>query len=138
MWVRRRRSIFINSVMQHTKNLRHWFRDTRSRLYFKVNMIKERRLNLMLSVCLWSVAICLIKCFILPSVLRFFKFVVPHLVTCFSLKVLKKLIIRMRKQHAETLGIKKIVTEMMCRHWQPFEKFGLSVEKIALDISYAK
>ena len=46
-------------------------------------------------------------------------------------------IIRMRKQHAETLEIKKIVT-MMYRHWQPFEKFGLSVEKIALDISSAK
>ena len=27
--------------------------------------------------------ICLIKCFILLSVLRFFAFVVPHLVTCF-------------------------------------------------------
>ena len=26
----------------------------------------------------------------------------------------------------------------MCRHWQPFEKFGLSVEKIALYISSAK
>ena len=26
----------------------------------------------------------------------------------------------------------------MYRHWQPFEKFGLSVEKIALDISSAK
>ena len=50
----------------------------------------------------------------------------------------KKLIIRMRKQHAETLGIKKIVTKMMCRHLQPFEKFSMSVEKIALYISSAK
>ena len=49
-----------------------------------------------------------------------------------------KLIIRMRKQGAETLGINKIVTKMMCRHWQPFEKFGLSVEQIASDISSAK
>ena len=56
----------------------------------------------------------------------------------FFLESVRKLIIRMRKQHAETLGIKKIVTKMMCRHWQPFEKFGLSVEKIALDISSAK
>ena len=56
----------------------------------------------------------------------------------FFLESVKKLIVRMRKQHAETLGIKKIVTKMMCRHWQPFEKFGLSVEKIALDISSAK
>ena len=54
------------------------------------------------------------------------------------LESVRKLIIRMRKQHAETLGIKKIVTKMMCRHWQPFEKFGLSVEKIASDISSAK
>ena len=44
----------------------------------------------------------------------------------------------MRKQHAETLGIKKIVTKMMGRYWQPFEKFGMSAEKIALDISSAK
>ena len=56
----------------------------------------------------------------------------------FFLESVRKLIIRMRKQHAETFGIKKIVTKMMCRHWQPFEKFGLSVEKIALDISSAK
>ena len=56
----------------------------------------------------------------------------------FFLESVRKLIIRMRKQHAETLGIKKIVTKMMCRHWQPFEKFGLPVEKIALDISSAK
>ena len=56
----------------------------------------------------------------------------------FFLESVRKLIIRMRKQHAETLGIKKIVTKMMCRHWQPFEKFGLSVEKIASDISSAK
>ena len=41
-------------------------------------------------------------------------------------------------QNAETLGINKIVTKMMCKHWQSFEKFGLSVEKIALDISSAK
>ena len=101
-------------------------------------MIKERLLNLMLSVCLLSVAICLIKCFILPSGLRVYAFVVPHLVTCFFLESVKKLIIRIRKQHAETLGIKKIVTKMMCRHWQPFEKFDLSVEKIALDILSAK
>ena len=56
----------------------------------------------------------------------------------FFLKSVKKLIIRMRKKHAETLGIEKIVTKMMCRHWQPLEKFGLSVEKNALHISSAK
>ena len=61
-----------------------------------------------------------------------------HLVTCFFLESVKKLVIRMRKRHAEALGIKKIVTKMMCRHWQSFEKFGMSVEKIALDISSAK
>ena len=55
----------------------------------------------------------------------------------FFLESVRKLIIRMRKLHAETLGIKKIVTKMMCRHWQSFEKFGLSFEKIALDISSA-
>ena len=44
----------------------------------------------------------------------------------------------MRKQHPETLGIKKIVTQLMFRLSQPFEKFGKSVEKIALDISSAK
>jgi hypothetical protein len=44
----------------------------------------------------------------------------------------------MRKQGAETLGINKIVTKMMCSHWQPFAKFGLSDEKIASDISSAR
>ena len=41
----------------------------------------------------------------------------------------------MSKQGADTLGIKKVVTKMMCRHWQPFEKFDLPLERIASDIS---
>ena len=39
----------------------------------------------------------------------------------------------MSKQGADTLGIKKVVTKMMCR--QPFEKFDLPLEQIASDIS---
>ena len=41
----------------------------------------------------------------------------------------------MSKQGADTLGIKKVVTKMMCRHWQSFEKFDIPLEQIASDIS---
>ena len=90
----------------------------------------------MLSVCLLSVAIC--KMFystISAEVLRICRATSSYL---FFLESVKKIIVRMRKQQAETLGIKKIVTNMMRRHWHPSEKFGLSVEKIALDISSPK
>ena len=53
----------------------------------------------------------------------------------FFLDSVKKLISRMSKQGADTAGIKKVVTKMMCRHWQPFEKFDLPLEQIASDIS---
>ena len=53
----------------------------------------------------------------------------------FFLDSVKKLISRISKQGADTLGIKKVVTKMMCRHWQPFEKFDLPLEQIASDIS---
>ena len=49
----------------------------------------------------------------------------------FFLDSVKKLISR---KSADTVGIKKVVTKMMCRHWQPFEKFDLSLEQIASDI----
>ena len=100
-------------------------------------MKKERLSNLMLSACLLSVAICLIMDYstISAEVLRICLVTSSYL---FFLESVRKLIIRMRKQHAETLGIKKIVTKMIRRHSQPFKKFGLSVEKIALNISSAK
>ena len=40
-----------------------------------------------------------------------------------------------RKQGAQTLGIDKFVRKMMLRHWDPFQKFEFSPEKIASDIS---
>ena len=83
-----------------------------SRLYDK-----ERLSNLMLSVCLLSVAICPYKMFystISAEVLRICRATSSYL---FFLESVQKLIIRMRKQHTETLGIKKIDTKMMCRHW---------------------
>ena len=51
------------------------------------------------------------------------------------LESVRKLILRMRKQGAQTLGIDKFVRKMMLRHWDPFQKFELSPEKIASDIS---
>ena len=53
----------------------------------------------------------------------------------FFLDSVKKLISRMSKQGANTVGIKKVVTKMMFRHWQPFQKFDLTLEQIASDIS---
>ena len=47
----------------------------------------------------------------------------------------RKLIIKMRKQGAQTRGISKFVTKMMLRHWDPFRKFALSPEKKASDVS---
>ena len=41
----------------------------------------------------------------------------------------------MSKQGADNVGIKKVVIKMMCRHWQPFDKFDLPLEQIASDIS---
>ena len=41
----------------------------------------------------------------------------------------------MRKKGAETQGISKFVSKMMHRHWDPFRKFDLSTEKIALNVS---
>ena len=51
------------------------------------------------------------------------------------LESVSKLILRMRKQGAQTLGIDKFVRKMMLRHWEPFQKFELSPEKIASDVS---
>ena len=53
----------------------------------------------------------------------------------FFLDSVKKLISRMSKQGADIVGIKKVVTKMMCRHWQPFKTFDLPLEQIASDIS---
>ena len=54
----------------------------------------------------------------------------------FFLDSAKKLISRMSKQGADAaVGIKKVVTKMMCRHWQPFEKFDIPLEQITSDIS---
>ena len=53
----------------------------------------------------------------------------------FFLDSVKKLISRMSKQGAHALGIKKVVTKIRCRHWQPFEKFDIHLEQIASDIS---
>ena len=47
----------------------------------------------------------------------------------------RKLILRIRKQGAETQGISKFVSKMMHRHWDPFQKFDLSAEKIASNVS---
>ena len=45
----------------------------------------------------------------------------------------------MSKHGADAVGIKKVVTKMMCKHWQPFEKFDIPFEQIASDIlSYCK
>ena len=53
----------------------------------------------------------------------------------FFLDSAKKLISRMSKHGADAVGIKKVVTKMMCRHWQPFEKFDIPLEQIASDIA---
>ena len=42
---------------------------------------------------------------------------------------------RMRNQGADTQGIQRVLSKMLNRHWKPFEKFGVSLEQIALDIS---
>ena len=39
----------------------------------------------------------------------------------FFLESAKELISKMSKQGADAVGIKKVVTKMTCRHWQPFE-----------------
>ena len=51
------------------------------------------------------------------------------------LKSVRKLILRMRKQGAQTQGINKFVSKMMHRHWDPFRKFDLSAETIASNVS---
>ena len=51
------------------------------------------------------------------------------------LKSVRKLILRMRKQGAETQGISKFVSKMMHRHWDPLRMFELSAEKIASNVS---
>ena len=53
----------------------------------------------------------------------------------FFLDSAKKLISRMSKQGADAVGIKKVVTKMMCRQLQPFEKFDIPLKQIASDIS---
>ena len=47
----------------------------------------------------------------------------------------RNLIDRMRKQGADTQGIQRVITKMIGRHLKPFEKYGISAEQIALDIS---
>ena len=51
------------------------------------------------------------------------------------LKSVRKLILRMRKQGAQTQGIDKFVSKMIHRHWDPFRKFDLSAETIASNVS---
>ena len=53
----------------------------------------------------------------------------------FFMESVHKLILRMRKQGADTIGINKTLAKMMHRHWEQFEKFSLPLDKIALDIS---
>ena len=53
----------------------------------------------------------------------------------FFMESVHKLILRMRKQGADTIGINKTLTKMMHRHWEQFEKFSLPLNKIALDIA---
>ena len=49
----------------------------------------------------------------------------------------RSLITRMRKQIADTEGIKRVITKMISRHSKPFDKYGIAAEQIALDISAA-
>ena len=37
----------------------------------------------------------------------------------------RKLITRLRSQGADTLGIQRVVIELINRHWEPFVKFNL-------------
>ena len=53
----------------------------------------------------------------------------------FFLVSARNLITRMRNQGADTQGIQRVLSKMLNRHWKPFEKFGVSSEQIALDIS---
>ena len=53
----------------------------------------------------------------------------------FFLVSARNLITRMRNQGAYTQGIQHVLSKMLNRHWKPFEKFGVSLEQIALDIS---
>ena len=53
----------------------------------------------------------------------------------FFIESVRKIVHRMRKQGAETIGLNRIVKKMMGRHWEPFIKFDLPVEHIASDIS---
>ena len=41
----------------------------------------------------------------------------------------------MRNQGADTHGLQRVLTKMLNRHWKLFEKFNVSLEQIALDIS---
>jgi len=45
------------------------------------------------------------------------------------------LITRMRSQGADTPGIQRVINKMIGRHSKPFEKYNLSAEQIALDVS---
>ena len=53
----------------------------------------------------------------------------------FFLVSARSLIVRMRNQGADTQGLQRVLNKMLNRHWKPFEKFGVSLEQIALDIS---
>ena len=53
----------------------------------------------------------------------------------FFMESVRELILRMRKQGADNIGINKTITKMMHRHWENFKKFSLPLDKIALDIS---
>ena len=53
----------------------------------------------------------------------------------FFLVSARSLITRMRSQGADTQGIHKFINKMIGRHPKPFEKYGISSEKIALDVS---
>ena len=53
----------------------------------------------------------------------------------FFLVSARNLITRMRNQGADTHGLQRVLTKMLNRHWKPFEKFNVSLEQIALDIS---
>ena len=53
----------------------------------------------------------------------------------FFLVSARSLITQMRSQGADTQGIHKVINKMIGRHPKPFEKYGISSEKIALDVS---
>ena len=49
----------------------------------------------------------------------------------------RTLLDRMKKQGADTIGLKKVLRKMINRHWQSFSKFSKSIENIITDCCQA-